>query len=406
MRRRAALALVLATGCHPPRPVPAEVTPAPGITMAFYRTAGTSYTVVDDRRLVEVRGGVLELDHVDPGAALPSLVIEPLGGSPLVIGQCDRAHETRALPPETALERFGAWQERRAKMQAEGEVLAEPQAGPEATETVVSPVVRCAVTGATGKQLVRVLYVSSQLGYRAQHDVRMTSPDRVTVETKFSISTPAWSDRAEVVLYEGLPGGDRPAVEVARGQLVLDGSTGVIGAPAREVPARIRRVFDGAIRSGVGNADEPSWGRDSVHAVWVWLELERTTLAPGLTHAYLALAGERPRDIDVPAAGREETRTGSRLPLWIDPDLRGVRNRIVTGADGTSPVDRFSVSVSNVGGEPRDVWVEEKLRPAKRRTVVNGWPAKPALGADSVRTKVTVKPGGTERVTYTVAYVF
>ena len=405
-----ALGLVLGVtawvSCHHARPLDHIATPTAGITMSFYQAAGKSYTVVDDRRFVEIRGGLLLLDHIDPGAALPSLVIEPLGTSTLAVGQCDRDHETHPLSPETALERYGAWQARRAQHLADGDLSADAEPAPNNTLTVVSPVVRCSATGATGKQLVRVLYVSTGLVYRAQHDVKMATSDRATIATRFAISTPAWADRAEVILYEGLPGADKPAVELARGSLVLDGSTSVLGAPPRDVPARIRRVFDGAIRSGVGDANDPSWGRDSVHAVWVWLELDGTSLSPGVTHAYLELPGEPQREIDVPAAGREDTAAGTRLPLWIDDQLRGIRNRSVSGADGASLADRFTVSVSNLGTEPREVWIEEKLRPAKRRTITTGWPTKPVLGADVARTKVTVKPGGTERAGYVIAYVF
>lgn len=404
--RSPALLLVVAAACHVPPGADRVATPAAGITMTFYQGAGTSYTVVDDRRVVEVRGGVLLLDHIDPGASLPSLVIEPLGETALVVGTCDRDREIRTLSPETALERYGAWRERRARQIEAGDLQTAAEPAPDGTLTIVSPVVRCAASGSAGRQLVRVLYVSSVLAYRAQHDIHLTTGDRATVATRFAIPTPAWSARADVILFEGLPGGDKPAVEIARGQIALDGSTAVLGAPPREVSARVRRVFDGAIRSGVGDANDPAWGRDSVHAVWVWLELEGTSLTTGPTHATLELPGEVPRTIDVPAAGREDTRAGSRLPLWIDAELRGIRNRSVAGADGASLADRFSFSVSNAGATAREVWIEEKLRPAKRRTLLGGGPTTPILGAGVARTKVTVAPGGTERAAYAIAYVF
>lgn len=401
-----ALALLAAVACRHPRATEHIATPTAGITMAFYQSAGKSYTVVDDRRFVEVRGGLLLLDHIDPGAALPSLVIEPLGATALTVGQCDRDRATHALSPDTALERYGAWQARRAQRLEDGDLSGESEPAPDNTLTVISPVVRCSATGALGKQLVRVLYVSTQLAYRAQHDIKMATADRATIATRFAIATPAWSDRAEVILYEGLPGADKPPVLLARGSLALDGSTSVLGAPPRDVPARVRRVFDGAIRNGVGDANDPSWGRDSVHAVWVWLELDGASLSPGPTHAYLELPGEPQREIDVPSAGREDTKAGTRLPLWIDDQFRGVRNRSVAGADGASLADRFAVTVSNLGTLPREVWIEERLRPARQRTITAGWPTKPALGAGVARTKVTVKPGGTERVSYVIAYVF
>ena len=408
MRFEAVAAVGLAcAGCHTPRIVEHIATPAPGITMSFYQAAnGHAYTVVDDRRWIEVAGGVLVLDHIDPGAALPSLVIEALGGGALVVGQCERDHETHQLKPDDVLARYGAWQERRRQRVLEGEVDAEPEPAPDGTVTVISPVVRCTATGAHGRQLVRVLYVSSSLAYRAQHEVTMTAGDRATIATKFAIATPAWGDRADVALFEGAPGADKPPVELARGTLTLDGSTAVLGAPPRELPARARRVFDGALRTGVGNAGDPSWGRDSVHAVWMWLELPGVTLSPGPTHAHVELPGEPIRDIEVPSGGREETAAGTRLPLWIDDQLRGIRTRAVVGTDGASLADRFSISVSNLGTETREVWVEEKLRPAKRRTIKSGWPTKPVLASELVRTKLVIKPGGTERFGYVIEYVF
>ena len=366
---RAALAMIapMAIGaCRHAAPTEHIATPPEGIAMAFYRAGTQSYTVVDDRRSVEVRGGQLLLDHIDPGAALPSLVIEPLSGPALSVGQCDRDHET-----------------------------------------VISPVVRCtAASGGDGKRLIRVLYVSSALAYTAQHTVEMTAADRATLATTFAIATPAWGGRADAVLFEGLPGGDKPPVELARGSLSLDGSTTVLGAAPRQVPARIRRVFDGATRTGVGDSTDPSWGKDSVHAVWVWLELDGVTLSPGATHAHLAIPGEPERDIDVPAAGREHTAAGTRLPLWIDDQLRGLRTRTVVNADGASLADRLTFSVSNLGADPREVWIEERLRTAKRVTLKTGWPAKPTQTADVVRTKVIVKGPGVERLGFTIEYVF
>ncbi|CAN5905223.1 hypothetical protein BH11MYX3_BH11MYX3_41810 [soil metagenome] len=405
---RLALAMVILAGCHPPRAVESIATPAAGVSMAFYQARGKAYTVVDDRRWVEVRGGMLLLDHVDPGAALPSLVIEPLGGGALVVGQCDRDHETQKLSAEAALERYGAWQERRRERAAAGDVDADPEPAPDGTITVISPVVRCTVTSSATpvRQLIRVLYVSTSLAYRAQHDITMTHADRATIATRFAIATPSWDGRADVTLFEGMPGGDQPAVELARGSLTLDGTTTVLGAPPRETPASIRRVFDGAIRTGVGNASDPSWGHDSVHAVWVWLELDRVALSAGPTHAHLELPGDQIRDIEIPAAGRVESKAGTRLPLWIDEQLRGIRNRVVTGSDGSTLADRFQISISNLGSEPREVWIEEKLRPAKQRSIKVGWPTKPVLGADLARTKLTVKPGGTERIGYVIEYVF
>src|SRR5262245_4778950 len=81
-----------ACGRGPVAPVAAQ----DGVAIALYsRPGGERYAVVDDRRWVDVAGGTLVLDRIAPGAALPSLLIEPLGAG-LQIGTCLRE---RIEPP-------------------------------------------------------------------------------------------------------------------------------------------------------------------------------------------------------------------------------------------------------------------------------------------------------------------
>ncbi len=376
-------------GCLPPAPVVETIAMPPvGISIALYRDGETSYAVVDDRRFVETTGTTLVLEHVDPGAALPSLVIESLGGDPLAVGQCAREH-VRVLRGESDRE-------------AEGDA----DSAREDDSVLVDSALRCEVTGAPGRHLVRLLYVSPGLSYRAQHDVTMTGGDRATVATRFAITTPAWSTLADVTLFDGLPGGGRAPTAIGRGAIQLDGSTAVVGGSHREVGARLRWIYDGAVRAARGVETDAMWGRESVRSVWVWLELEDRDLPPGPVHAHVESPGEAIRDVEVPAAGRERLGDTLRLPLWIDDTLHGLRTRVVIGADGASLADRFVISVANNGTEPRDVWVEERLRTTARRTLRSGWPMKPTLAHGRAQTRLLIKPGAMARTGYVIEYVF
>lgn len=408
----AALATIsTALGCRPP-PLPAEkiATPPVGVSIALYRDGETAYGVVDDRRWVEVAGSTLILERVDPGAALPSLVIEPLGASSLRVGQCAREHVSYASEP-TASEAVKADEQRELVRVLRGESAGEPESdeesdGAPAARALVVSALRCQVTGAPGRHLVRLLYVSPGLGYRAQHDVTMTAGDRATVVTRFAITTPAWSTTADVTLFHGLPGGVKAPEPIGRGGIQLDGSTAVLAAAPREIRAQLRWIYDGAVRAGRGAETDAMWGRESVRAVWVWLELEEHALPPGAVHAHVEAPGEAIRDVQVPAGGRERIGAVVRLPLWIDDTLHGLRTRVVMGADGASLADRFLISVANTGAEAREVWVEERLRTTKRRTLRSGWPTKPTLGHGRARTKLVIKPGAMERTGYVIEYVF
>lgn len=412
VRLVALVAIGGAASCRPPpHAVENIATPPVGVSIALYRDGVTSYGVVDDRRWVEVTGTTLVLDHVDPGAALPSLVIEPLGASTLTVGQCAREHVSYANEP-TVTDAAKAAEQRelvrvlRGEPQGEGAGPDEDtDAGP-ATRALVVSALRCQVTGAPGRHLVRLLYVSPGLGYRAQHDVTMTAGDRATIATRFAIPTPAWSTSAAVKLFHGLPGGLQAPEAIGSGSVQLDGSTAVLAGSPREITAHRRWIYDGAIRAGRGVETDAMWGRESVRAVWVWLELDDRALPPGPVHVHVEAPGEAIRDVEVPADGREVVGGALRLPLWIDDTLHGLRTRVVMGADGASLADRFLISVANTGTEPREVWIEERLRTTKRRTLRSGWPTKPTLAHGRARTKLLIKPGAMERTGYVIEYVF
>jgi hypothetical protein len=375
MTRRAAL-LVLAA-CTPPRPLEHVAQPAAGVAIAIYaKPDGSPYSVVDDRRWIDVTGSTIALANIDPGAELPSLMIEPLSDPALAIGQCSR--DRVADPPK-----------------ADGTKPAPDR---------VASTVRCEVHGRAGRHLVRVLYVSTSLGYRAKHDISVKAADRAVVSSRFAIATPPWHGTADVALYDGVPGGERPPVAVAHGTVALDGTTAIVSVPPHDLPARLRRVYDGAVAPAPdAPTQDAGWAQASTPQVWLWLELANATLAPGPFHVSVELGDEGTHQVDVASDAR---RGDLRLPLWVDRELHGARERVTIPGDGMSLVDRFVLTVTNLGTVPREVWIEEHLRPGRRRAVTGAWPTKPALHGDTLRNKVSVKSNERERVGYTVHYEF
>jgi len=373
MRAFAALGVLAACGPHHTVPV---VDPPDGISIAYYAAGGDGLAVIDDRREIEVTGDAILLDRIDDTTSLPSLVIEPIGTRALAIGAC--ARERLALP-------------------AAATKPADPDAP--APEGVLSPLVRCTVRGAPGRYRVRVLY-TTKATYTVRHDVSV-SGERATVSTRFALGTPAWRARAVATLYEGLPGSEVPPRELARGSLTLDGGTSVLSEPAREVAARVRHVFDGGVRNDVESSDI-TWRRDSRSTVWVTLELEAIKLPAGSVHVHLELGGGEARDIDVPEGASEQLGGALRVPLWVDEQLRGTRQHWVERADGVNLTDRFTLAVSNLGDQAREVWVEEHLRTAKRQTVLPASRNKPQLAGPVARNRVVIAPRSTERVSYAI----
>ena len=436
------IAAVLAA-CHA-TPVAPVKTPDPGVSIAMYGTGGGgAFGVVDDRRWIDVTDGQLWLDDIDPGAALPSLVIEALSGAPLQLGACERermpslraaaaATATAAatgpsigamtnMPAPPPLPRRYRGRYPRVPMNQVSDAAPAPPAPPGAAGAATyAPEVRCAIVGAPGRRLVRVLYVSTTLAYRGQHDVGLTAATTAHVATRFAIVTPQWRARdgapvrADVTLFDGVPGGDQAPVQIASGRIAIDGSTAVIAPPPRDVPARVRRVFDGAVDSDASVAQtDPEWNAQPQQSVMVWLELPGTKLAPGPVHVHAELPDDGSRDVVIPTELRKvdvaddaaKTET-LRLPLWIDDQLLGNRVRTPVGQGGGRLTERAILSVSNNGEVEREVWIEERMRVAHKRVVDHAWPSKPALHGDTLRTKVTVKPGDIARTVYTIDYTF
>src|SRR4249919_1045540 len=86
--KRALLALGLAacTAHSTPKNVKP---PDAGVTISIYAREGGGYSVVDDRRWVDIKGSSIMLANIDPGADLASLQIEPTANT-LRVGSCTR----------------------------------------------------------------------------------------------------------------------------------------------------------------------------------------------------------------------------------------------------------------------------------------------------------------------------
>lgn len=352
MRAAWGLALLLAA-CRTPA-VAEPVVPPSGIAIALYRDGDCELGVVDERRWVTIERGEFSVAPIDPAASLAELLVEPLGDPAVQVGECTR----------------------------EGLAL------------------RCAASGA-GRTLVRVVYATSALHYEARHAIDVALPGHALLTTWLAVATPAWEARADVTVFDGVPGGDRAPRELARGTLALDGKTAELVVRPRLLAARIVRIFDGAVvRPGVPPTD-PTWGHDSTTAVQVALELPDVPIAAGPVHVHVALRGEAARDVDAAIA------TGTRrVPLGVDRALHATRRRVEGFGGGDALVDQVAVTLANTGAVARDVWIEEPLRPARVRSIIRTWPEPAHVIGDVVRVVVPVPPGGRAAAELGVAYEF
>ena len=420
-----ALVFVGLAACGAKAAAPAErvATPTEGVAIAIYAGEG-GYAVIDDRRFIDITGDNIVLDDIDASSPLESLVIEPLGPEAIRVGACVRERlddspealaslaEARGARPKKVIVIHEA-SDREHPYHLEDSKTIEPAVLPK--PSVLSPLVRCRVEGPRGRHLVRVMQVSTSTSFVTHHDITMTTADRATVVTRFAITAPAWhGERAAVTLFDGQPGGKTPPTQIATGVVVLDGSTGLLATQPREVAARLRSIYDGAKLENEEEVkpDDIVWGRESRHQVWVWLELTGAKVAAGPVRAHVELADSRSngpstsRDVEIAPELRQVSGDDERWPLWVDEDLVGSRRRRIDRADGVVITDTLDLAVSNLGGEPREVWVEERLRPSKRRTLSHAWPNKPAFAKGVARTKLTLAPGQTERLGFTIDYEF
>jgi hypothetical protein len=450
--RSAALvvAALVAAGCPGPGggggTTPAASRTA-GLALTYYRQRNPDGTVerlvvVEQRRWVEVGADrTLEIDRIDDGADLATLVIEPLGGT-LVLGRCGRDSVLQALRGAPA-----AWVGRVVEIEvAGGRTIAgtivgvEDRhvviAGPDGKTTVVrfeawralrvaggDSVVRCAVAAGTGRQLVRVVHATTAFGFEAEHTIRarLGADDKGEVEivARFTVETPPWQVPADVTIFDGLPGAARSPRQVFRGPITLSGDPVVVSGPTLTAPARIEAVYradPNQLHGGDGPRD-PGWRMGATFGdVHDWLELDigDAPLPPGGMMVEVARAGEPPQLVTItddalelpdPEAARP---TPTRIRLWAAPDLKGGRNKVQvsSSSDNASLIESVVLSISNGGERPREVVVEEELRPHRKHlTVVRPFPKKPALRENLLRLRLTVPPGAT-RAGYILDYDF
>lgn len=388
--------------------------PDAGISIAIYdKAGGDGFAVVDDRRWLDVAGKSVLLANIDPGAELASLVLET-ADSALHVGQCVR-DRMPDIAPKDPLEAYASEQRDRRAVELRRQLPRAHSLRPPVREPTADgqderfvPVVKCDVSAKPGRYLVRILYVTKALGYRAQHDIDISDEKSARITSRFAIVTPVWQSRAELVLYDGVPGGERSPHEVARGEVTLDGSTSVLTVPTHDVPAQLQRVYEGAVVTSTDTTDV-TWASGTAQAIWVWLDLGALRLAPGPVRVHLDLAGEGVRDLDVAQSMRKQEDTPDaplRLPLWVDESLRGSRTRLLEYNDTSSITERYAFSVANTGESERTVYVEEPMRTANRRKLDRAWPKKPTADHNVLRTKLVVKPGRIERTGYTMTYDF
>lgn len=366
--RRALVAAAVAA-CSGPR-APASV-PAAGLAISVYSGPDRTQAVIDDRRVIDVAAerSTIWLDRIDAAAALSTLVIEPLGGRALAFDQCAR-----------------------------------PRLG----DGVISPLVACAVRGPPGRHLVRVHYVTASFPrIDAQHEIAVTA-DRATIATRYTLVTPAWGVRAELALFDGLPGGTDAPRALASSRAALDGGTAILHVPPRTVPARLVRVFR-------GDAPEPFPARNQSTRddVRVMLELDDPQLRPA--PAYVRVA-DGPDRGELATAYTATGGAAPRIPLWGDPLLRGTRHIVVDAGSRGAAVTRVITSIKNAGDAPREVWIEEELPRARYRRIARPsgrfarapigrrHPKLPALAGDIARAVVVVAPRETVVLDYTVEY--
>ncbi len=393
-----ALLVVALAGCPAQRPVGLPIaTPPEGTAIAVYlgRDPGSAIALIDDRQRITVANNTILLDRVEPGSQ--PLLIEPLeplpDRQPFQVGAC--THERVA---GSSLDLLGTPRVS-AKAGQPRQPLPIPPPG------VITPQLRCAVTAAPGTHLVRVVQYTPLPGFQTLHEAHYDGGERAKLTTRFVIKSLTWGrQRAALTVFEGLPGGDRSPSPIARGEVVLDGSTTVLANPPIEAPARLRVIYDGGVTTGAASPTDPAWRRDSKTIVTTVLELDGVDLPAGQID--VRFVGVQLRDTTV--AQRDRERGGDTLRLQLDSvtALRGERRNTVevsTGKSGKLITNKIAITVSNTSDEPKSVTIEEQLRPGVKR-VTTQLPPTAKLVGDTVRADVVVAPRGNQRLEIKVTY--
>ena len=280
-------------------------------------------------------------------------------------------------------------------------------------ELTATPTVRCRVRSSRpGRHAIRLAYRTGAARWRAGYQVAgvaeastsIVLAPRYTVELA-GLRGPAAGEAADVTL-RALPAGDEATpIVVWHGSVALDGEPITVAGTLSTRAARVRRWYPGA--APVEDGTDPrgrAWGRDSSGQVWRELVFERAaTDVPGDLRVGLAdgaggtrwYQGALPQ---MPAAGTRVV----RVPLGVDPELIGFRERLIHDDDGLA--DEVRLSVANRGAAPVQVILEEPLRPLGRPAVRFAAPAPGTLGAAVWQLEVVVPAGGLERAAVLIQY--
>lgn len=415
-----------------------------GLSLTYYadRKATPEATTVDHMLVVEQRRWIdvgadktLDIDQIDDGADLESLVIESLsnpGG--LVLGGCSRdlislhGAETSWIGRKGEITvDHGRTATGTVTAVQDGKVLL---AGDDGTVTAIDMQearsfrligggsrVRCQVESGAGKQLVRVVYTTPGLTFASEQQmvVKVDAKGKGTaaITPRFTVYTPPWQIVADVSLYDGVPGGAHPPHEVFHGPVTLTGDAVIVAGTTKTVPAEVLSIFRGAISYPGEPPHDTNWHYNSTVDVWDYLELDLgdDTMPPGRVMLEVSQGDDpvpQPAILEADAIEMVDPasdQTGRiRIKLWQASDLRGQRQKWTMSTLDTGMVESVLCSVANGGSRPREVVVEEEMRPARRREVDKPFPRKPTVRNGILRTRLTVPPGGLGRVGYVLNY--
>lgn len=387
------LLLLALAGCPAKRAVVEPVVaPAPaGTSMAIYlgKDPGSAVALIDDRQQISVAANAIALDRIPPGAV--PVLIEPLDRQPFRVGAC--AHERIA---GSSLDALGT-PRGATKPGTPRPPLPVPPPG------TLTPQLKCAVTAAPGSHLVRVVQHAPMPGFQTFHEAHYDGT-RARLTTRFVIKSLSWGkQRSALTVFDGLPGGDRSPVAIARGEVILDGGTTVLANPPIEVPARLRVVYDGGVASAA-SVSEAAWRRESRSGVHSVLELDGVELAAGQIDVHFS--GVQLRDATV--AQRDRVQLGDTLRLQLDmiPHLRGDRRNTATvskRSSGKVIENQLTITVTNSSDEAKPVSIEEQLRPGVKREIAKLPPGARIVG-DTLRAEVVVPARGSHVLNVKVTY--
>ena len=432
----------------------------PGLTLTYYveakQGAAERLVLVEQRRWIDLGAHrTFDIDRIDDAADLETLVVESLSRQgALAIGRCLRDPLTRAAPEPRPGPRAPGEPARPPPVLVGRHVELTVAAGATVRGTIVAhhvvgerrvviiqgeegrtvevredairsvrytglggPGVRCEIARGSGRHLVRVVYTTASLGFRAEHTVHakldVDGVGTAEIVPRFTVDTPPWQITADVALYDGVPGGHQPPQLVFRGPIKVTGEPVVVTSAPRHAPARIDSVYRGAVAASGEAPTEPYWRHASVGEVWEWLDiaLGDHALPRGRAILDVARAGQPPIPMVVEADGMQradaEAGTGAlQIRLWPAADLRGTRMKTPITSTGGVLAESLAFSISNAGDRPRLVVIEEVLRPAKRRRVLHPFPKKPTTRDGVLRMRVGVEPGRATRAGWVVEYAF